>query len=55
MPGAAGLYSIPPNTAMNGPKHVELLKEKTKLHIHVHGCTVFMQDGAPCHQLKAAT
>ena len=32
--GAAGLYFIPPNTTMNGPK--ELYKEKLKLHIHVH-------------------
>ena len=42
--GAAGLYFIPPNTTMNGPKYVELLKEKLKLHMHVHGCTILMQD-----------
>ena len=30
---------------MNRPKHVELLKEKLKLHMHI-------QDGAPCHRSK---
>ena len=54
-PDAAGLYFIPPNTAMNGPKYVELLKEKLKLHMYIHGCTIFMQDGAPCHRSKVAT
>ena len=53
--GAAGLYYIPPNTSMNGLKHVELLKEKLKLHMHVHGCTIFMQNGALCHRSKVAT
>ena len=40
---------------MNGIKYVQLLKEKLKLHVHVHGCTIFTQDGAPCHRLKVAT
>ena len=34
---------------------MELLKEKLKLHMHVHGCTIFMQDGAPCHRSKVVT
>ena len=38
--GAAGLYFIPPNTTMNGPKYVELLKEMLKLHMHIHDCTI---------------
>ena len=32
--GAAGLYFIPPNTTTNGPKYMELLKEKLKLNMH---------------------
>ena len=40
---------------MNGPMYVELLKEKLKLHMHVHSCTIVMQDGAPCRRLKTAT
>ena len=23
--------------------------------MHIHGCIIFMQDGAPCHQSKVAT
>ena len=52
--GAADLYFIPPNTTMNGPKYVELLKEKLKLDMHVHRCTIFTQDGAPCHRSRVA-
>ena len=52
---AAGLYFIPPNTSMNGPKYVELLKEKLKMHMHVNGCTIVMLDSAPCHRSKVAT
>ena len=40
---------------MNGPKCVELLKEKLKLLIHVHGCVIFTQDGAPRPRSKGAT
>ncbi|KAI0217548.1 hypothetical protein LSAT2_030687, partial [Lamellibrachia satsuma] len=43
--GHSGLYFIPPNTTMNGPRYVELLKEKLKLHMGIHKCTIFMQDG----------
>ena len=53
--GAAGLYYIPLNTTMNGLKHVELLKEKLKLHMHIHGHTIFMQNGALCHRSKVVT
>ena len=38
---------------MNGPKYVELLNEKLKLHIL--GFMIFMQDGAPCRQSEVAT
>ena len=37
---------------MCGPKHVEFLKEKLKL--HMRGCTIFMQYGVPCHRSKVA-
>ena len=53
--GPSGLYFIPPNTTMNGLRYVELLKEKLKLHMDLHKCTIFMQDGAPCHRSKVAT
>ena len=52
---AGGQYFIQPNATMNGPMYVELIKEKLKLHVYVHGCTIFMQDSAPCHFSKVAT
>ena len=39
---------------MNGPKYVQMLSEKLKLHLQVHNCQMFMQDGAPCHRSKVA-
>ena len=39
---------------MNGPKYVQVLSEKLKLHLQVHNCQTFMQDGAPCHRSKVA-
>ena len=53
--GVAGLFFLPHGTTMNGPRYVELLEEKPKIHTAVHNCTVFMQDGAPCHRSKVAT
>ena len=45
--GAAGLYFIPPNTTKNGPKCVELLKEKLKLHTHVDDLYVQLHSLSP--------
>jgi len=42
--GTAGLYFIPSNTTFNGPRYMELLKKKLKLHMDIHKCTIFMQD-----------
>ena len=39
---------------MNGQKYLNLMKEKLQLHMPVHECTIFMQDGAPCHRSKIA-
>ena len=52
--GAAGLCFTTPNTTMNEPKHVELLKGRLKLNMPVQGCAMFMQDGAACHRSKVA-
>ena len=40
---------------MNGQRYLDLLKNKLELHMAVHNCTVFMQDGAPCHRAKIVT
>ena len=52
---AAPLYFSPPNITMVGAKYMELLIEKPKLQMHIHGCMIFMQDGVPCHPSKVAT
>ena len=50
--GTAGLLFLPNGTTMNGQKYVELLKDKLELHMNVHICNIFMQDGTPCHRSK---
>ena len=52
--GVAALSFLPPGTTVNGPKYVQMLSEKLKLHLQVHNCQIFMQDGAPCHRSKVA-
>lgn len=50
--GTAGLFFLPKGTTMNGARYVEVLKQKLQLHMTVHNCEIFMQDGAPCHRSK---
>ena len=52
--GVTGISFLPPGTTMNGPRYVKLLGEKLKIYMAVHNCTIFMQDGAPCHRSKVA-
>ena len=52
--GVAALSFLPPGTTMNGPKYVQMLSEDLKLHLQVHNCQIFMQDGASCHRSKVA-
>ena len=52
--GTAGLFFLTPGTTMNGAKYLELLKNKLQLHMNVRECTIFMQDGPPCHKAKIA-
>ena len=42
--GVAALSFLPPGTTMNGPKYVQMLLEKLKLHMQVRNCKIFMQD-----------
>ena len=43
--GTTGLFFLPPGTTMNGSKYFELQKNKLELHINVHQCDIFVQDG----------
>ena len=52
--GVAGIFFLPPGTTINGPRYIELLAEKLKVHMAVHNYTIFMQDDAPCHRSKGA-
>ena len=47
--GTAELCFLATGTTINGPKYVELLKNRLLLHMTVHSTTIFMHDGAPCH------
>ena len=53
--GTTGLFFLPVETTMNAQRNTDLLKNKLELHMTVHNCTVFMQDGAPCHRAKIVT
>ena len=50
--GTAALSFLPPKTTINGTRYLNLLREKLKLHMQVHRCSVFMHDGAPCHRSR---
>ena len=50
--GTAGLYFLEIGTTINGPKYVELLKNKLLLHMTVYITTISMHDGASCHRSK---
>ena len=53
--GINGLFFLPSGTTINGEKYVQLLSNKLQLHMQVHRCNIFMQDGAPCHRAKMVT
>ena len=51
----AGLFFLPGRTTMNGEKYVQLRSDMLQLHMQVHRCNRFMQDGAQCHRSKLVT
>lgn len=50
--GRGGLYFLPKNQTMNGPRYKEVLEEHLVPFMEMHRCTWFLQDGAPCHKSK---
>ena len=44
-----GLWFMPPNTTINSPVYLSILKEKLVTFMGINNCTYFQQDGAPCH------
>lgn len=53
--GRSALSFIPPKVTLNGERYLEILKEKLTTHMNISGCTIFMQDGAPCHRSRMVT
>ena len=47
--GRGGLKFLPRNQTMNGERYTAILEEKLLPRYRGRECTVFMQDGAPCH------
>ena len=50
--GRGGLYFLPKNTTMNGERYQSVLEDHLLQFMDIHGCTHFLQDGAPCHASK---
>ena len=53
--GIGGLFFLPSGTTINGKKYDQLLSDKLQLHMQVHRCNIFMENGAPCHRSKLVT
>jgi hypothetical protein len=50
--GRGGLYFLPKNCAMNGERYKMVLADHLLPFMRIHGMTVFLQDGSPCHKSK---
>ena len=48
--GRGGLYFLPKNNTMRGDNYVDVLKDHLLTFWHIHGCNIFMHDGAPAHK-----
>jgi len=53
--GCGGLWFLPKNTTINGAVYLSILQEKLMPHMNIHNCSIFQQDGAPCHRTAAVT
>lgn len=50
--GRGNLFFLPQNQTMNAQQYEKVLQERLKPMMEIHGCALFMHDGAPCHQAK---
>lgn len=51
--GRAGIWIMPADTTINAKTYIEILQEKLPLHLSIQNCSIFQQDGAPCHTAKS--
>ena len=47
------IYFVEPNEKMNARMYTEVLQRHLKRSMQKTGCSIFMQDGAPCHKAKS--
>ena len=52
MRGRGGMWFLPKNEKMRGPRYTEVIREHLVPFMKSHGTKVFMQDGAPCHRVR---
>ena len=50
--GRGNLYFLPKNRTMTAQQYEDVLQGRLKTMMTVQSCTLFMHDGAPCHQAK---
>jgi transposase len=50
--GTGSLSFLKKDVRMNADKYITIIKEKVPVRLAVSGCTIFQQDGAPCHTAK---
>ena len=53
--GHGPLHFVPQGETVNTKKYLDILEEKLKIWMEIHGCKVFQHDGAPCHRAKPVT
>jgi hypothetical protein len=50
--GRGGLYMLPKKVTMNGDRYISVLENHLLAMYGIHGCEIFMLDGAPATPLK---
>lgn len=50
--GHGGLYFLPKDETMKSEDYMLVLRDIMLPSYELHGCNMFMNDGAPCHQAK---
>lgn len=53
--GTGGLHFVPQKETLNANRYKAVLQQHLLPSIQASGCTIFMQDGAPCHTAKQVT
>lgn len=50
--GRAGIHIMPPGQTVNAARYLVILQEKLPTWLPLRNCSIFQQDGAPCHQAR---